>query len=224
MSKELSDLDILAARDGVDVPNADLQRAIALLEACFRSRNALFVCGNGGSAADAEHIVGELGKGFISRRKPGETDRRALRTACGEEAANFLAERLQCGVRAFSLNSHVSLLTAILNDQGPELVFAQQLFSWGHAGDILLALSTSGNSMDVLWAARVALAQKMQVIAMTGTSGGELARLADVVIRAPARDTAAVQEWHLPFYHVICAEVERRLFSEQNQAPSVGVV
>ena len=78
--------------------------------------------------------------------------------------------------------------------------------------------------MDVLWAARVALARKMQVIAMTGTSGGELARLADVVIRAPARDTAAVQEWHLPFYHVICAEVERRLFPEQNQAPSVGVV
>ena len=196
--------------------NATLEAAAEILERCFNDGNALFVCGNGGSAADAEHIVGELGKGFKSRRILCAADRKLLCDLWGKEKGTFLADRLQYGVRAFSLNSHLSLLTAILNDQGGELVFGQQIFSWGRRGDVLLGLSTSGNSADVLWAARVALAQKMRIIAMTGASDSELSRLAHVTIRAPVDDTAAVQEWHLPFYHALCAEVERRLFSEHD--------
>ncbi|NOY81371.1 MAG: SIS domain-containing protein [Kiritimatiellaeota bacterium] len=203
---------LLVQRPKAGAVGPELEKAVCLLVECFLRDNALFICGNGGSAADADHIAGELGKGFRIPRRLTSDQQLALEEACGDEAGCYLAGRLQRGVRAFSLNSHVSLMTAVLNDQGGELVFAQQLFAWGRPGDILLGLSTSGNSADIIWAARVALARKMHVIAMTGACGGRLSDLAHIVIRAPAEDTAAVQEWHLPFYHALCAEVECRLF------------
>ncbi len=211
---------LLVRRPEAMAVGVELEKAAILLVECFEAGNALFICGNGGSAADADHIAAELGKGFKLPRQVSDEERLALEAACGDVAGSGLAARLQRGVRAFSLGSHVSLMTAVLNDQGPELVFAQQLFAWGRPGDVLLALSTSGDSADVIWASRVALARKMHVIGMTGASGGQLSRMAHVVVRAPAEETAAVQEWHMPFYHALCAEVECRLFGERDAESS----
>ena len=162
------------------------------------------MCGNGGSAADAEHIVGELMKKF---RKP--------RPVAEEIAAKLppeLAARLEGALPAISLVSMSGLLTAFANDVAWEAAFAQQVLGLGGADDVLMALSTSGDSMNCMHAARVARAKGMRVIALTGARGGSLAALADVAIRVPANETFKVQELHLPVYHALCAYVEDCLF------------
>jgi D-sedoheptulose 7-phosphate isomerase len=188
-----------------------LERAAALIVACHRNGGTLMACGNGGSASDSDHLVGELVKGFRRRRAPSAEHLARLQALPGARWT-ALAERLQTGVRALSLCAHAPLTTAIANDQDPRLVFAQQVYVHGREGDVLIALSTSGNSENVVAAAELARAFGIVVIAFTGHGGGQLARTCDVHLASPERDTAAVQEDHLPLYHALCGMVEDELF------------
>ena len=188
----------------------ELLAAFELLAGALGAGGKVLVCGNGGSAADSEHIVGELMKGFRSRRELPAADRERLEGAWGEEG-RVLAGRLQRALPAISLVSQVSLGTAVANDLGADLVFAQQVYGYGRAGDALIAISTSGNAANVLAACRTARAFGLIVVGLTGRQGGELARVCDRCLRAPATETSEVQVWHLRCYHLLCAALELEL-------------
>ena len=179
--------------------------------ACYQRGGKLLICGNGGSASDSQHIVGELMKGFVLPRKLDNAMQQKLREAC-PGSADVLIAHLQGALPAISLVSEAALSTAYANDVAPELCFAQQVLGHGNAGDMLLGISTSGNSANVLYAAQVAKAKGMTVIGMTGQGGGELKNWADVLIAAPATETYQIQEYHLPLYHAICMAVEEEFF------------
>lgn len=191
---------------------ADIKAALAALINCFVRGRKLLLCGNGGSAADCEHIAGELLKTFERKRPLREELRKALE-AQGPEGAH-LAAGLQQGFPAFSLCGHASLATAVANDVDPALVFAQLVVALGRPGDILLALSTSGAARNVNFAAQAAKAVGMTVIGLTGRGGGALRPRCDIVINAPGETTPEVQEFHLPVYHYLCRAVEARFFPE----------
>lgn len=189
-----------------------LLAAYTALETCFLSRGKLLVAGNGGSCADAEHIVGELMKGFLKKR-PLSPDSRATLAAADPVHGEKLADALQEALPAIALTGHAALATAVMNDNDTAAVFAQQVWGYGRAGDVLLAISTSGNAENLLLATAAAHARGMKVILLTGESGGRLAPLADVAIRVPARETYLVQELHLPVYHALCRMLEARFFA-----------
>jgi D-sedoheptulose 7-phosphate isomerase len=186
----------------------DILAGARALIANQRRRGMIFVCGNGGSAADSEHIVGELIKGFLESRRLGESERERLASSLGEGDAAYLAEHLQGGFRAMSLTGHPALSSAVANDTAADLIFAQQLYALASPGDLLVAISTSGNSGNVVRAAQVAKSLGVTVVSLTGRQGGRLAALSEVAIRVPAQETFEVQEFHLPVYHVLCAMVE----------------
>ena len=192
--------------------DAQVAQAIAALITCYEREGKLLVCGNGGSAADAEHIVGEMMKGFCLPRRLSDTDKAELASVAGDDA-ELLGTKLQYGLAALSLVSHSALITATANDQDGKLIFAQQVWGLGQAGDILLAISTSGNSKNVLLAAKTARAKNMLVIGLTGATGGKLAELCDITINVPSDNVAQIQEMHLPIYHHICASVEAHFFA-----------
>lgn len=189
----------------------DLQRAFASIKDAFAGGGKLLVCGNGGSAADGEHLVGELMKGFASRRPVGEATRRALLDAVPDDGA-YLADQLQGALPAISLASHVALGTAIANDVAADMVFAQQVHGYGRAGDVLLAVSTSGDSLNVVRAVQVARAAGLATVGLTGASGGRLAALCDICVRAPYDSVIEVQERHLPLYHALSLMLEQEFF------------
>lgn len=189
---------------------ADVQAVCDCLAERFRAGGKLLLCGNGGSAADCEHIVGELMKGFLKQRPLAAEQAAALQAAGLEEP---LCRRLQGALPAVSLTGHAALRTAVANDSDPALVFAQQVFGLGRPGDALLAISTSGNAENVAAAAKVARAQGMATIALTGRGGGALAPLCEYAIRVPADETYRVQEYHLPVYHTLCAMLEDAFFA-----------
>ncbi|MGO9342295.1 MAG: SIS domain-containing protein [Acidimicrobiales bacterium] len=211
----MTPLDELFVRHPVLVPQREsLGAAFEILVRCFRAGSTVYVCGNGGSSADAEHIVGELMKGIARRRPISVSERETLLTAVPghrEEAAD-LADRLDGALRAVCLSSQTSLLTAVANDLGPDVVFAQPVFGYGKAGDVLWAISTSGRSRNVILATIAARARSMEVIALTGEEGLPLGSMADAWIRVPGHDTSAVQELHLPVYHAICRALEEACF------------
>lgn len=183
-----------------------------MLISAYRNNKKVLVCGNGGSSADAGHIVGELMKSFEAPRSLDLTIQQNLRDNFGIQG-KLLAETLQQGLPAISLCEHSALLTAISNDLGGEFIFAQQVMGYGNTDDILLALSTSGNARNVLNALMTAKAKGMKTIGMTGENGGQMKALCDVVINVPATRTAHVQELHLPVYHALCMMVEKALFN-----------
>jgi len=187
-------------------------QTIAALISCYQRQGKLLVCGNGGSAADAEHIVGEMMKGFCLPRRLSDDDKTRLASVAGDDT-ELLATKLQYGLAALSLVSHSALITATANDQDGQLIFAQQVWGMGHAGDVLLAISTSGNSQNVLLASKVARAKDILVVGLTGASGGRLAEICDIAIKVPSDKVAEIQEMHLPIYHHICASVEAHFFS-----------
>lgn len=191
---------------------ASIDATIAKLVASYDSGGKLLICGNGGSAADCEHIVGELMKGFCLPRSLTSADRDRFAETCGNDAS-LLSETLQYGLPTLSLVSHSSLITAIANDLDGDMIFAQQLWGLGKAGDVLLAISTSGNSQNVLLAAKVARAKRITVIGLTGKDGGMLGPLCDVLIDVQSDDVAKIQELHLPVYHEICQRIEAHYFS-----------
>ena len=192
--------------------HADLTAAFVLLRDSVANGGKILTCGNGGSASDAEHIVGELMKGFMLRRALTPFQTNALQVAFPDESDAFLAKGLQQAIPAISLVSQTSLITAIANDTDARLIFAQQVMGLGRTGDVLFAISTSGNSANVLAAAKVARAFGIRVLALTGGSGGKLAHLADVAIRVPASTVAEIQELHLPVYHWLCGQLEEFFF------------
>jgi len=190
---------------------ADIGRACDILISAFRDGRKLLVCGNGGSAADADHIVGELMKGFISRR-PLSPDIKAALAAADPELGPRMAESLQLALPAIALTQHAALITAFSNDVDPAMIFAQQVLGYGRPGDVLWAISTSGNSKNVVYAAAAARALGLKVIGLTGLGGGALSRFADVSLAVPEKETYKVQELHLPLYHAVCMAVEGALF------------
>lgn len=191
----------------------EIEAAYELLRGCFAAGGRLLVCGNGGSAADSLHIVGELMKGFALSRKLSADWEEKFKQVC-PEMAPYLMENLQGALPAISLVSETALSTAYANDQAPDLSFAQQVLGQGRAGDVLLCISTSGNSTNVLYAAAVARVMELRVIGLAGQGGGRLKELSDVCICAPSKITYQIQEYHLPIYHALCLALEREFFGE----------
>lgn len=191
----------------------DIIAAYLLMEECYENGGKLLVAGNGGSAADAEHIVGELMKGFKMPRKLESAFAEKLIVE-NSELGSVLAENLQGALPAIALDGHLALSTAYMNDCEPLLCFAQQVNGYGKAGDIFLGISTSGNSKNVLFAATTAHAKGMKVIGLTGAKDSKLKDMSDVCIKAPQTETYMIQELHLPIYHCLCLMLEEKFFGK----------
>lgn len=189
----------------------ELSDSIDLIISCYKNGGKILVCGNGGSAADSEHIVGELMKGFNKKRPLDEKEKQLF----GEDSAGiYISSHLQNALPAISLVSQSGLITAFANDVDSNLVFAQQVWGYGKKGDILLALSTSGNSKNVFFAAKTASALGIKTIAVTGKKESLLSDFCDITLRLDALTPQTVQELTLPVYHFLCDAVEDELFAE----------
>ena len=191
----------------------DITKATDAIISCYENGGKVLLCGNGGSCADCEHIVGELMKGFLKLR-PISEDKKVEMKANSPIIDDEILSKLQCGLPAISLPSMTALNSAFCNDVDPELIYAQPLMALGNKGDILIAISTSGNSKNVFGAVKVAKALGVTVIGLTGKTGGKLREHSDICICAPETETFKIQELHLPIYHYICAEVEAHFFEK----------
>lgn len=189
----------------------EIEKAAQAMIDCYAKGGKVLTCGNGGSCADADHIVGELMKGFLKKRPLSEAQKQMLKTNYSETDECIL-EALQCGLPALSLCSLTALSTAFCNDVDPDLIYAQSVFGLGKQGDVLVCMSTSGNAKNVYAAATIARALGMTVIGLTGIRGGKLNNVADICIRVPETETFKVQELHLPVYHYLCAATESHFF------------
>jgi len=187
--------------------SSDLERAVEILVESYKKDRKFLICGNGGSASDSEHISGEFLKGFMNKRSCTNN----LFSEYGEDGER-LFNNLQCGIKAIPLPSLSSAMTAYMNDADPDLVYAQLTFALGQKDDVLIAISTSGNSKNVYFAALTAKSLGIKVIALTGEGGGKIKDIADICIRVPEKETYKVQELHLPVYHFICMAVEEEIF------------
>lgn len=186
-----------------------------ILVKCFENDGKLLVAGNGGSAADADHIVGELMKGFLRPRKIGEELKDKL-CEIDREMGVELSQKLQGALPVIALHNHGSLNTAILNDVDGNMCFAQQIMGYGNADDVFMAISTSGNSQNIIYAAITAKAKGLKVIGLTGTGGGRLSSFADEIIAVKSDVTHIVQELHSPIYHCLCMMLEERFWGRKN--------
>lgn len=197
----------------LEVCRQDIITAYNILEEAYASGKKLLVAGNGGSASDSEHIVGELMKEFKLKRKIYAAQAERLKNI-DEEMGAVLATHLQGSLPAISLVGEPSLTTAFMNDAVPVLIFAQQVNGLGTAGDIFLGISTSGNSKNILYAAVTAKSKGMKVISLTGEKENQLMNFSDVCIRVPETETYKIQELHLPVYHCLCLMLEERFFGK----------
>ncbi|MGP1348074.1 MAG: D-sedoheptulose-7-phosphate isomerase [Stomatobaculum sp.] len=189
-----------------------LRKAYRILEECYTRGGKVLAGGNGGSAADCEHFVGELMKGFVKKREVPEQFASALRQMDVERGAR-LAEGLQGALPAIAVCGHEALTSACGNDVDWSMAMAQQVYGFGNEGDVLLAVTTSGNSENLLYAADVARAKGMKVIGLTGKTGGRLAQISDAAVIVPKEETYQIQELHLPIYHAFCLQLEEHFFS-----------
>jgi len=190
---------------------ADIKSAFEIIRDSFKTGGKLLIAGNGGSASDAEHIVGELMKSFSKKRKLPDSFLNEI-SKVDSEIAQYITLYLQPGLPAIALSGHASLNTACINDIDGSITFSQQVYGYGNEGDIFLAISTSGNSKNIINAAVVAQAKKLKIVALTGTDGGKLKKFADVCICVPETETYKIQELHLPVYHTLCLELEDYFF------------
>ncbi len=190
----------------------DIWRTFEMLRDVYRDGGKLLVCGNGGSGADSEHIVGELMKEFARKRPLPEEEQEKLK-AISPTDGPVLARRLQRSLAAIPLTGCIALSTAFANDAAPELVFAQQVYGYGEAGDALLGISTSGNSQNVIYALETAKVRGMRALGLTGRSGGKMKAICDACVCVPADFTPHVQELHLPVYHCLCRMLEEEFFA-----------
>ena len=191
----------------------DIEAVYGILERCYENGGKLLIAGNGGSAADAEHIVGELMKGFVKRRPVTEEMKEALEKA-DPVRGKELSEKLQGGLPAIALVDHAALSTAFANDVDADMIFAQQVCGYGDRDDVFLGISTSGNSKNVDYAVTVAKAKGLSVVGLTGKDGGLLGKRADVAIIVPEAETFKIQELHLPIYHILCLMLEEAFVEE----------
>jgi D-sedoheptulose 7-phosphate isomerase len=188
-----------------------IDEAARALVNCYLNGHKVLICGNGGSSSDSDHIAGELMKGFEQTRPINETLKKQL-ISVSEERGGYLSEKLQQGLPAISLTAHTGLMTAVSNDTDASLVYAQQVIGYGKPGDVLIGISTSGNSQSVLDAIIAAKAMGLTVIGMTGETGGRIKPFCDILINVPERRTSFVQELHLPVYHTLCLIVENHFY------------
>lgn len=191
----------------LNICEADISTAIDMLALSFEAGHRLYVCGNGGSAADALHIVGELVKSFVLKR-PLDSD--FVENVENKE----LASNLQNALPAFALVENSALFTAFLNDCDPEYVYAQQVYAYARKGDCVLGISTSGNSKNVVHAIEAAKGRGAVTIGLTGAKGGKLKEICDCCICAPETETYKIQELHLPIYHAVCLALEEHFWGE----------
>ena len=191
-----------------------IQAAYDILKEAYTKDRKLLVCGNGGSASDSEHIVGELMKEFKLKREVYHDQAEAMQRI-DPEMGGILAKHLQGALPAIALTGHSSLTTAFMNDSNPELIFAQQVNGYGKAGDVFLGISTSGNSRNILFAAVTAKSKGLKVIGLTGQKPNRLAELADVCIQVTETETYKIQELHLPVYHCLCMMLEEHFFGRE---------
>ena len=200
----------------LEICRADLISAVEKICESFRGGGKILICGNGGSAADSLHIVGELMKGFNLPRKIEDFNKNFVERAEKLFPADidYFKKNLQCTLPAISLVSEISLSTAVANDNSADLIFAQQVLGLGKRGDILFAISTSGNSANVIYAAKVAKVLGLEVISLTGRNGGKLKNISEVTICAPADSAFTIQEFHLPIYHALCLAAEIEFFTD----------
>ena len=189
----------------LDVCKCDIENAFNAMVECYDNGGKLLCCGNGGSAADCDHLVGELMKGFLKKRPLSDNEKQCF-------ANSFVADGLQKGLPAISLCAHSALMTAFSNDEIPSLVFAQQVYAYAQINDILVAFSTSGNSENVVYAAEAAKAAGIKSIAITGRNESKLSEICDVCIRLPETETYKIQELTLPVYHCLAAMIEEKYF------------
>jgi len=190
-----------------------IQKAADVIINSYINGGRVMVCGNGGSAADAEHIVGELMKGFM-RKRPLPDDKRAALQALDAERGKKLSETLQVPLPALALTGQLSLSTAFANDADADLVFAQQVLGYGRKGDVIIGISTSGNAGNVINALITAKMLEIATIGLTGASGGHMAEHCDILVSVPETSTPLIQELHLPVYHTICRITESYFFAE----------
>ncbi len=188
-----------------------IESSFHLLLTTIQNGNKILICGNGGSASDADHIVGELMKSFKKKRPLEAQLKESLERVDGEKGT-YLSTHLQDTITAINLTQHTALTTAFANDVDPALSYAQQVLGYGEAGDLLWAISTSGNAKNVLYASIVAKAKGLKVLGMTGKSGGELKQYCDTILCAPEKETYLIQELHLPMYHYLCSMLEETLW------------
>lgn len=207
---------LLARYPELDECVPDIDAAFRVLESSFEQGGKMLACGNGGSAADCEHLVGELMKGFLSKR-PLPTKMREQLTQEFPGQGGYLADHLQGALPAISLVSQSGLISAYANDVAADMVYAQQVYGYGRPEDVLVAISTSGSSANVVNALRIARAVGMASIGFTGRDGGEMPGLCDVTVRVPEDETLKVQELHLPIYHVLCSMLEQAFFPDPSQ-------
>lgn len=218
----LRHLDMLISRYPVlEEAREDICLAYEILEQSYAKGGKLLVAGNGGSAADAEHIVSELMNDFILPRSVDAEFAEKL-LAADPDLGTVLAQKLQGALPAIALNGHAALITAYVNDGDPQLCFAQQVNGYGRPGDVFLAISTSGNSKNVLYAVTVARAKGMRIVGLTGGKENKLAAMTDVCIRVPETLTYRIQELHLPVYHCLCQMLEERFFGACDQNGAVS--
>ncbi|MBQ8802325.1 MAG: SIS domain-containing protein [Tyzzerella sp.] len=187
----------------LEVCREDIDKALELMIHTYQNGGKVLVCGNGGSASDSEHIVGELMKGFLLKREV--TD---------ERIPENLRSGLQGSLPAISLPSQSAILSAFINDVEPEMMYAQLVYGYARENDLVIGLSTSGNSKNVVKAIEVAKYMGVKTLSMTGERKSRLSELSDITIRVPAVETYKIQEYHLPVYHYLCAEVEKIIFGE----------
>jgi D-sedoheptulose 7-phosphate isomerase len=210
----LKHLELLIERyPALAVCESEIKSAIEAIIACYERGGKLLLCGNGGSCADCDHIVGELMKGFLKKRPLDESKKAEMVDKCAE-LDDVTLSKLQGGLPAISLPTIAALSSAFNNDVDPELTYAQATLALGKSSDVFIGLSTSGNAKNVAAAARVARGLGLVVIGMSGEGGGKLACLSDIAIRVPESETFKIQELHLPVYHAICAEVEEYFYSK----------
>ena len=191
----------------------EIKNAVEIIVNSYRNGGKVLVCGNGGSGSDADHIVGELMKSFEGERPLDPVFQKRIREI-SDDRGEMLANKLQQGLSAVSLTVHNALITAIANDINADVIFAQQVTGLGNKGDILIGLSTSGNSKNVIDAFIVAKAKGLITIGLTGETGGKMKDFCDVLINVPEKRTAYVQELHLPVYHAICMMIENEMFKK----------
>ena len=182
---------------------------------CYQDGGKVLVCGNGGSCASSDHIVGEMMKSFELKRPVEQKLKEKLEAIAGDRG-KYLGSKLEKGLPAISLNAHSALITAIANDTDASLIFAQQVTGYGNRGDILIAISCSGNSQNVIDAIITARAKELKVIGLSGATGGKMKQYCDILLNVPETGTALVQELHLPVYHAICLVVEDHFFGIMN--------
>ncbi len=212
MKNAMNILDELVSRYPVLLSiRKSIEGAYLSLRDCYENKGTLLICGNGGSSADSAHIVGELMKGFLSKREIS-SDFKHLLSSLGGDRGISMSGRLQKALPAISLGAHQSLISAVSNDIGSDLVYAQQVLGYGSKGDVLLGISTSGNAENVINAMIVAKASGLTVIGLTGVSGGQMKSFCDITIQVPESSVPVIQELHLPVYHALCAMLEAYFF------------